>query len=65
MSTVHVAARAHYRPRNGQAHRLQDGLVVVRQRSGQGAFNTEVAQRLPAEWQGSLNAEAAHRLPVE
>jgi hypothetical protein len=49
MSIVHVAARAHYRPRNGQARRLQDGLVAVRQRNGQGAFNTEVAQRLPAE----------------
>jgi hypothetical protein len=36
--------------RNEQARRLQDGLVVVRQRSGQGAFNTEAAQRLPAEW---------------
>jgi hypothetical protein len=51
--------------RNGQARRLQDGLVAVRQRSGQGAFNTETAQRLPAEWQGSLNAEATHHSPVE
>jgi hypothetical protein len=34
---------------NGQARRLQDGLVAVRQRSGH----------------GTLNAEAAHRLSVE
>jgi hypothetical protein len=53
------------RQRNGQARRLQDGLVAVRQRSGHGAFNAEAAQRLPAEWQGSLNIEAAHHLPVE
>jgi hypothetical protein len=51
--------------RNGQARRLQDGLVAVRKRSGQGIFNAEAAQRLPAEWQGSLNAEVAHHLPVE
>jgi hypothetical protein len=51
--------------RNGQTRRLQDGLVVVRQSSGQGAFNTEAAQCLPAEWQGSLNAEATHHLLVE
>jgi hypothetical protein len=51
--------------RNGQARRLQDGLVAVHQRSGQSAFNTEAAQRLPAEWQGSLNAEAAYHPLVE
>ena len=34
---------------NGQAHRLQDGLGVVRQRSGQGTFNAEAAHRLPVE----------------
>jgi hypothetical protein len=50
---------------NGQARRLPDGSVAVRQRSGHGAFNTEAAQRLPAERQGSLNAEAAHHSPVE
>jgi hypothetical protein len=49
---------------NGQARRLQDGLVAARQRSGQGTFNAEAAHRLPVEWQGSLNAEAAHHLPV-
>jgi hypothetical protein len=36
--------------RNGQARRLQDGLVATRQRSGQGTLNTEVAHRLPVEW---------------
>jgi hypothetical protein len=45
--------------------RLQDGLVAVRQRSGQGRLNAEAAHRLPAEWQRSLNAAAAHHLPVE
>jgi hypothetical protein len=51
--------------RNGQARRLQDGLVAVRQWSGHGTFNAEAAHRLPAEWQGSLNAEVTHHLPVE
>jgi hypothetical protein len=51
--------------RNGQARRLQDGLVAARQRSGQGTLNAEAAHRLPVEWQGSLNVEAAHHLPVE
>jgi hypothetical protein len=51
--------------RNGQARRLQDGLVVVRQRSGHGTFNAEAAHHLPAEWQDSLNDEAVHHLPVE
>jgi hypothetical protein len=51
--------------RNGQARRLQDGLVAARQRSGQGTLNDEATHRLPVEWQGSLNAEAAHHLPVE
>jgi hypothetical protein len=52
---------------NGQARRLHDGLVTVRQWSGLGTFNAEAAHRLPVEWQGSLNAEAvpAHHLPVE
>jgi hypothetical protein len=36
--------------RNGQARRLQDGLVAARQRSGQGTFNAEAAHRLSAEW---------------
>jgi hypothetical protein len=35
--------------RNGQARLLQDGLVTVRQRGGQGAFNAEAAHRLPVE----------------
>jgi hypothetical protein len=35
--------------RNGQARRLQDGLVATRQRSGQGIFNAEAAHRLPVE----------------
>jgi hypothetical protein len=51
--------------RIGQARRLQDGLVVVRQRSGQGSFNAEAAHHLPAEWTGLINTEAAHRPPVE
>jgi hypothetical protein len=50
---------------NGQARRLQCGLVAAHQRSGQGTLNAEAAHRLPVEWQGSLNAEAAHHLPVE
>jgi hypothetical protein len=36
--------------RNGQARRLQDGLVVARQRSGQGTLNAEATHRLPVEW---------------
>jgi hypothetical protein len=36
--------------RNGQARRLQDGLVAARQRSGQGTLNAEAAHRLPVEW---------------
>jgi hypothetical protein len=63
MSTVYVAARTCQR--NGQARRLQDGLVVVRQRSGHDTFNAGAAHHLPVEWQGSLNAEATHHLPVE
>jgi hypothetical protein len=51
--------------RNGQARRLQDGLVAARQRSGQGSLNVEAAHRLPVEWTSSLNAETAHHLPVE
>jgi hypothetical protein len=35
--------------RNGQAHRLQDGLDAARQQSGQGTFNAEVAHRLSVE----------------
>jgi hypothetical protein len=35
---------------NGQARRLQDGLVAARQKSGQGSFNAEAAHRLPVEW---------------
>jgi hypothetical protein len=34
---------------NGQARRLQDGLVAARQRSGHGTFNAEAAHRLPVE----------------
>jgi hypothetical protein len=51
--------------RDGQARRLQGGLVAAHQRSGRGTLNAEAAHRLPAEWQGSLNVEAAHHLPVE
>src|SRR5688572_4644703 len=36
--------------RNGQAHRLQDGLVAARQRSGQGTLNDEATHHLPVEW---------------
>jgi hypothetical protein len=36
--------------RNGQAHRPQDGLVVVRQQSGRGTLNAEAAHRPSAEW---------------
>jgi hypothetical protein len=50
---------------NGQARRLQSGLVATRQWSGQGTLNAEAAHRLPMEWQGSLNVEVAHHLPVE
>jgi hypothetical protein len=35
---------------NGQAHRLRDGLVTARHRSGQGSLNAEVAHRLLVEW---------------
>jgi hypothetical protein len=40
--------------RNGQAHRLQDGMVAARQRSGQDTLNVEAAHRLPAEWTGLI-----------
>jgi hypothetical protein len=40
--------------RNGQARRLQDGLVAARQQSGQGLFNAEAAHRLPVEWTGLI-----------
>jgi hypothetical protein len=36
--------------RNGQARRLQDGLVAAYQRSGKGTLNAEATHRLPAEW---------------
>jgi hypothetical protein len=39
---------------NGQARRLQDGLVAARQRSGQGSLNAEAAHRLPVEWTGLI-----------
>jgi hypothetical protein len=35
---------------NGQARRLQDGLIDARQRSGQDTLNAEAAHRLPVEW---------------
>ena len=35
---------------NGQARRLQDGLVAARQRSGQGSLNAEEAHRLLVGW---------------
>jgi hypothetical protein len=40
--------------RNGQAHRLQDGLAAARQRSGQGTLNAEATHRLPVEWTGLI-----------
>ena len=40
--------------RNGQTHRLLDGLVAARQRSGQGSLNAEAAHRLPVEWIGLI-----------
>jgi hypothetical protein len=40
--------------RNGQARRLQDGLVVARQRSGQGSLHAKAAHRLPVEWTGLI-----------
>jgi hypothetical protein len=40
--------------RNGQACRLQDGLVAARQQSGHGSFNAEAAHRLPLEWIGLI-----------
>jgi hypothetical protein len=36
--------------RNGQARRLQDGLVTVRPRSGRGTLNAEAAHRPSVEW---------------
>jgi hypothetical protein len=44
-----IAWRTAYQ-RNGQARRLQDGLVTARQRSGQSSLNVEAAHRLPVEW---------------
>jgi hypothetical protein len=40
--------------RNGQARRLQDGMVAARQRSGQDSLNAEAAHRLPVEWTGLI-----------
>jgi hypothetical protein len=40
--------------RNGQARRLQDGLVVACQRSGHGTLNAEAAHRLLVEWTGLI-----------
>jgi hypothetical protein len=37
---------------NGQAHRLQDGLVTVSQWNGQGSLNAEATHCLPVEWTG-------------
>jgi hypothetical protein len=55
MSTVYAAARSYCRHRNGQARRLQDGLVAARQRCGQGSFNAEAAHRPPVEWTGGVH----------
>jgi hypothetical protein len=49
MSTVYAEHGRTACQRNGQARRLQDGLVIARQRSGQGTFNAEAAHRLPVE----------------
>jgi hypothetical protein len=40
--------------RNGQARRLQDGLVAARQRNGQGTLNAKATHRLPVEWAGLI-----------
>jgi hypothetical protein len=40
--------------RNGQARRLQDGLVAAGQRSGQGSLNVEAAHRPLVEWTGLI-----------
>jgi hypothetical protein len=40
--------------RNGQACRLQEGLVAARQRSGQGTLNAEATHRLPVECTGLI-----------
>jgi hypothetical protein len=50
MSTVYAADGRTACQRNGQARRLQDGLVTAHQRSGQGTLNAEAAHRLPVEW---------------
>jgi hypothetical protein len=39
---------------NGQARRLQDGLVAARQRSGQGTLNAEAAHHLLVDWTGRI-----------
>jgi hypothetical protein len=50
--------------RNGQARRLQDGLVAARQRSGHGSLNVEAAHRLPVEWTGLIKCRGG-TWPVE
>jgi hypothetical protein len=54
MSVVHTAAWRTACQRNGQARRLQDGLVTAHLRSGQGLLNAEAAHRLPVEWTGLI-----------
>ena len=44
---------------NGQALRLQDGLVAARQQSGQGSLNAEAAHRLPVEWTGLIKCRGS------
>jgi hypothetical protein len=42
---------------NGQARRLQDGMVAVRQRSGHGTLNAEATHRLLVEWTGLIKCQ--------
>jgi hypothetical protein len=54
MSIVYATARASAYQWNGQARCLQGGLVIVRQWSGRGTLNAEVAHRLSVEWTGLI-----------
>jgi hypothetical protein len=47
MDIVYAAARAYCLPTEWTSTRLQDGLVVARQRSGEGTFNVEAVHHLP------------------
>jgi hypothetical protein len=45
--------------RNGQARRLQDGLVAVCQWRGRGTLNAEAAHRPSAEWTGLIKCHGS------